>query len=103
MVILVMINILHPTQVYTGKYHAGHHIVPYLKTYGEPHQLNPTALFFQPGPPTKRKNDSLGGNAVNGLAQGQPRCCSDSLQKNSAIHSPMTKPRPGRLGEPGGT
>lgn len=44
MVILVMINILHPTQVYTGKYHAGHHIVPYLKTYGEPHQLNPTAV-----------------------------------------------------------
>lgn len=28
---------------------------------------------------------------------------SDSLQKNSAIHSPMTKPGPGRLGEPRGT
>lgn len=74
-----------------------------LSTLGSRPPLPSTALFFQPGPPTKRKNDSLGGNAVNGLAQGQPRCCSDSLQKNSAIHSPMTKPRPGRLGEPGGT
>lgn len=44
MVILVMITIFHPTQVYTSEYHDGHHIVPYLKTFGGPHQLSSPAV-----------------------------------------------------------
>ncbi|OBS64578.1 hypothetical protein A6R68_06874 [Neotoma lepida] len=30
-----------------------------------------TWIMVRPGPPTRRKNDSLGGNAVNGLAWEQ--------------------------------